>query len=76
MVASSVRPPVRLDIYSVTKNTTTGLVVLLAGVLVVDSILVYRRRTVRLSGHNFAHLLLMLAVLAALNLIGRTGIIL
>lgn len=61
--------------FTLTKNISLGLVAMLMAVLVVDGILVYRRRIVRLSGHNLAHLLMLLAVLAALNLIGR-GVIL
>lgn len=67
--------PPRFDPFTLTKNVSTGLVAALMGVLVIDGILVYRRRVVRLSGHNLAHLLMLLAVLAALNLIGR-GVIL
>lgn len=61
----------KIDLFSLTKNLSLGLVVVLAGVLIVDSALVYRRRVVRLSGHNLAHLMVLIAVLAALNLIGR-----
>lgn len=61
--------------FSLTKNVSLGLVGMLAVVLVVDAVLVARRRIFRLSGHNLAHLLMLLAVMAALNLIGR-GIIL
>ena len=62
---------VKLDVFKLTKNISLGLVVVLLGVLVVDSFLIYKRKTVRLSGHNLAHLLFLLAVLVALNLIGR-----
>lgn len=69
-------PPVaKFNPFSLTKNVSLGLVSMLMVVLVVDGILVARRRIFRLSGHNLAHLLMLLAVLAALNLIGR-GIIL
>ncbi len=68
-------PTAKFNPFSLTKNVSLGLVGMLAVVLVVDAILVARRRIFRLSGHNLAHLLMLLAVLAALNLIGR-GIIL
>ncbi len=61
--------------FTLTRNISFGLVFFLIGVFIVDGLLVYKRKVVRLSGHNFAHLLLLLAVLAALNLIGR-GVIL
>lgn len=69
-------PPFKVDVFSLTKKVSLGLTVVLIGVLLVDSILVYRRRAVRLSGHNFAHILFLIAVLVALNLIGRVGLIL
>lgn len=69
----SLVPPT--DIFNLTKMVSMGLTGILLGVLVIDSILVYKRKTVRLSGHNFAHLLFLLALLAVLNLVGR-GIIL
>ncbi|MCL4397686.1 CAP domain-containing protein [Patescibacteria group bacterium] len=65
----------KIDAFGLTKTVSVALTVLLLGVLVVDSALVYRRKTVRLSGHNLAHLVLLIALLVALNLIGR-GIVL
>lgn len=62
---------IKLDAFKLTKNISLGLIVILVGVLVVDSFLIYKRKTVRLSGHNLAHLLFLLAVLVALSLIGR-----
>lgn len=62
---------VKLDVFKLTKNVSFGLIVALLGILVVDSLLIYKRKIVRLSGHNLAHLLFLLAVLVALNLIGR-----
>lgn len=62
---------VKLDAFKLTKNISFGLIVVLLGVLAVDSLLIYKRKIVRLSGHNLAHLLFLLAVLVALNLIGR-----
>lgn len=68
-------PPAKFNPFSLTKNVSLALTLALMGVFVLDGILIYHRRVVRLSGHNFAHLLMLLAVLAALNLIGR-GLIL
>lgn len=65
----------RFDIFSVTRNLSLGLVMVLIGVLVVDSALVYKRRIVRISGHNLAHFMVLIAVLVLLNVIGR-GVIL
>lgn len=57
--------------FGLTKGLSTALIVLLVGVLLVDGFLVYKRKTVRLSGHNLAHLLILIAVLVAINLISR-----
>lgn len=65
----------KFDIVSVTRNLSFVLVMVLMGVLVIDSALVYRRRIVRVSGHNLAHLMVLIAVLVIINVIGR-GIIL
>lgn len=65
----------KIDIFSLTKNVSLTLTMGLLLVLAVDGFLAYRRKVVRLSGHNFAHLVFLLALLAALNLVGR-GIIL
>ena len=61
----------KIDVYNLTKTISLGLIVVMLGVLVVDSVLVYKRKTVRISGHNFAHVLFLLAVLVVLNLLGR-----
>lgn len=65
------KPNIKIDMFGLTKNLSLGVIVVLLGVLVVDSALVYKRRIVRISGHNFAHVLFLLAVLVVLNLIGR-----
>lgn len=64
----------KIDVFSLTKNLSMGLILVMLGVLVVDAVLVYKRKIVRLSGHNFAHVLFLLAVLVLMNLLGR-GII-
>lgn len=67
-------PQPKYDILGITKNLALGLTLVLLGVLAVDTILVYQRKTVRISGHNFAHALVLVMVLAAISLLGR-GII-
>ncbi len=64
-----------INAFSITKTVSLALIVMLMGILAIDGILVYRRKTVRISGHNFAHLMMLLAVLVLLNLVGR-GLIL
>lgn len=47
----------RIDIPSVTKNAVSALFGVVVGALLIDGVFVYRRRTVRLTGHNVAHLM-------------------
>lgn len=70
IILSESKPP-KIDVFGLTKNISLGLTGLLLVVLVIDSVLVYKRKIVRLSGHNFAHLIFLLALFALLNLIGR-----
>jgi len=72
---SNTTPP-KFNTLDVTKKVSTGLIVVLLGTLLLDSFLVYRRRAVRISGHNLAHLLFLIAVLVAINFIGKVGVIL
>jgi hypothetical protein len=69
------QPQPGISAFGLTKGVSIALVAILSLVLVADGFLAYRRKTVRLSGHNFAHLIFLVAVLVALNLLGR-GIIL
>lgn len=78
VLSNETSPPsskIKIDVFSLTKNISTVLIVGLLGVLVVDAVLVYKRKIVRLSGHNFAHVLFLLAVLVLMNLLGRGLII-
>ncbi len=65
----------RLDIFSLTKNIFLALTLGLMLVLAADALIVYRRRTVRFTGHSFAHMLILLVLLIALSIFGR-GVIL
>jgi len=67
--------PPKIDVFGVTKNVSLALTIGLLIILGIDGILAYQRKVVRLSGHNFAHLVFLLTLLVALNLIGR-GVIL
>lgn len=65
-----VSPP-KLNPSSLTKNISLGILTALIIIFAIDGILVYHRRIARLTGHNLAHLLILLAALAALNLINH-----
>lgn len=56
-----------LDMPTVTHNVVFVFVGILMGVLAVDALVVARRGTVRLSGHNVAHILFLSAILIALS---------
>lgn len=64
-----------IDGFNLTKNVSSAILLMLIAVLIVDSLLVYRKKIVRLSGHNLAHLIFLIVVLVALNLLGR-GVVL
>lgn len=67
--------PFHFDIISITKVVSSVLLIALISVMAVDSYIVYRRKVVRLSGHNYAHMMILLAVLAAINIIGKGTIL-
>lgn len=69
-VLGNVNAP-KMDLFLITKDVSLGLIVLLLGILMIDSVLVYRRKAVRLSGHNLAHLIFLIGLLVVLNFIGR-----
>ncbi len=68
-------PQPKIDILSLTRTISFGLIAILMAVMVVDSILIYKRKIVRFSSHNLAHLFVLISVLVLINVIGR-GIIL
>ncbi|MDO8515023.1 MAG: CAP domain-containing protein [bacterium] len=65
----------KTDYFGLTKAISLALTLMLVVVLAVDAILVYRRQTVRVSGHNLAHMMILLVLLVVLNLVSR-GVIL
>lgn len=68
--------PVRkADVFGVTKTVSIALAIMLILVLAVDAFLVYERKTVRISGHNLAHLMILFVLLVVLNLISRGAVI-
>lgn len=64
-----------LDPYKLTKIVSFVLAILLLIILGVDSILVYRRRIARLSGHNIAHMTYLLMLLLSIYFMGRGSIL-
>lgn len=64
-----------IDINSLNKGLTLLLLSLLIIVLTLDGILIWQRKTVRISGHNFAHLIFIGALLTVIWLTGRGSIL-
>lgn len=73
-VLNSVKKQPFINVFSLTKVSSLGLVAFLITVLFIDTIFMWRRKTVRFSGHNFAHIFFFLFILGAI-LIARPGTI-
>lgn len=63
---TSVKNRPLLNPFSLTKNTALFLVSFLILVLSLDALLIWRRKTVRFSGHNLAHIFFLTAVVGAI----------
>lgn len=72
-IASSRNIPL-LNINTVTKTVSLILIGLLLFLLAIDSIFIWQRKTIRVSGHNFAHMLFLLMLVGVVYLTG-TGVI-
>ncbi|MBI4067649.1 CAP domain-containing protein [Candidatus Gottesmanbacteria bacterium] len=73
-IASAQNIPL-FNITTVSKITSLALIGFLLVVLGVDGIFIWRRRTIRVSGHNFAHMLFLVALIGIVYITG-TGAIL
>lgn len=60
-----------VDILALSKVLTAGTALFLIAVLLTDALLVYRRKTVRISGNNLAHIILLGGVLITILFLGR-----
>ncbi len=73
-ILSVIPPPppqnnVKIDVRLVTQIVSFGFIGIVLALLIIDMLLVYRQKTVRISGHNSAHILLFLALLVVLQLV-------
>lgn len=73
VAAAGVRKPT-LNLFAVTKNTSLILAVFLMMVFAIDGFLIWRRKTVRIAGHSFAHFVFLTAVVGAIWLTGQGAI--
>ncbi|MBI2611204.1 hypothetical protein HYW54_00470 [Candidatus Gottesmanbacteria bacterium] len=64
-----------INIISLSKTIALVMVGFLLLILAIDSIFIWKRRTIRVAGHNFAHMLFLLALIGVIYFTG-TGIIL
>lgn len=71
VILASVKNRPVLDSSVLTKASSLGLLGFLIFVLMLDGVLIWRRKTVRLVGHNFAHIFFLLTVIGAVWLSGR-----
>ena len=63
------------DLFTVSKDVTLFLVILLIAVLGIDAIIVSKKKIVRISGSNLAHILILSGLMATLLLVSRGTII-
>lgn len=63
-----------VNIFSLTKSTSLFLIGFLMFVLFIDAFLIWRRKTVRVSGHNFAHFFFLLMTTGAIWFIKQGGV--
>lgn len=83
LVASLRRPPLvpafiennpLVNLFSLTKGTSLFLIGFLMLIFSMDAFLIWRRKTVRVSGHNFAHFFFLLMVTGAIWFIKQGGV--
>lgn len=64
----------KIDPIQLTRNISVALIGFLLLVMVVDGIVAYRNKPVRVNGHNLAHMLFLIALLVVMTILGRTGL--
>lgn len=64
-----------MNVFDLTKMLLLGLGLFLIAVLMIDAFVVYRKQAIRISGHNMAHFLLLLATVVILILVKRGAIV-
>jgi hypothetical protein len=55
-----------IDFFATTKNLASLLTGVLLGILALDGVVIWRRKIVRISGHNLAHIIFLASLLGAL----------
>lgn len=74
VILSSAKNQPLINAFSLSKAFSLGLIGFLIFVLTLDGLLIWRRKTVRLSGHNFAHIFFLISILGVV-IISHPGVI-
>ncbi len=64
----------KIDPLQLTRNISLVLIGFLLIVMIIDGVVAYKNKPIRSTGHNFAHMLFLLALLMAMVILGRTGL--
>jgi hypothetical protein len=64
-----------IDYFSASKNFATLLTGFLLGVLALDGVFIWRRKIVRVSGHNFAHIIFLVCLLGVIWMTNQGAIL-
>jgi hypothetical protein len=65
---------IKVDPLQLTRNISIILIAFLLLIMVIDAVVVYINKPIRSTGHNFAHMLFLLALLIVMTILGRTGL--
>ena len=65
----------KIDYFQLIKNISAFIIVVLMGVIILDITIVFKKKIVRISGDNFAHLLIMTAFITALFVFRKGSIL-
>lgn len=68
------KPGLKIDPLLLTRNISIVLIGFLLLVMVIDTVVAHRNKPIRTNGHNLAHMLFLIALLAVMTILGRTGL--
>lgn len=73
-LGNSGKSGLKIDPLQLTRNISIILIGFLLLVMAVDTIVAHRNKPMRTNGHNIAHMLFLIALLAVMTILGRTGL--
>jgi uncharacterized protein YkwD len=65
---------IKIDPLQLTRNISLALIGFLLLVMVIDAVVAYKNKPIRSTGHNFAHMLFLLALLVVMTILSKTGL--